>query len=84
MNKAERDAAWAIPSPVRAVEDLEHRLHTALNALDARDELLRRLEWSGESQGLSEMCPICWGTKGDPPLGHEKDCALGAILGETP
>lgn len=79
MRRAEREAAWAIPSPVRAVEDMEHRLHTALHALDARDELLRRIlpafendQRRAEAEGLE----------------HQDSWALldeiRAILGETP
>lgn len=76
MNKAERDAARAIQSQVRAVKDMEHRLHTALHALDARDALLREaLAFTISVEG----CCRCAEKQGD--LVQAK---IRAILGEQP
>lgn len=43
-------------------------------------EMLERLEWAGETQGMGEYCPMC----GEYKLhGHEEGCELAVLLKES-
>ncbi len=54
-------------------------MRTAKTALAYR-EMLERLEWAGETQGMGEYCPMC----GEYKLhGHEEGCELAALLKES-